>query len=96
MNSESTDLVAISGAKGFVGKNLRKFLSQHNIQSIPISRTNFHKNQFPQLKKVIHFVHLAGIGSESIEQKFQNVNKLAIALTVMLKELQQKRLFQKL
>ena len=74
MNCNSTDLVTISGAKGFVGKNLRKFLSQHNIQSIPISRTNFDKNQFPQLKKVTHFVHLAGIGSESINQKFQNVN----------------------
>ena len=74
MNSNSTDLVAISGAKGFVGKNLRNFLSQHNIQSIPISRTHFNNNQFPKLKKVTHFVHLAGIGSESIDQKFQNVN----------------------
>ncbi len=74
MVSENTDLVAISGAKGFVGKNLRKFLSQHNIQSISISRTHFNKKQFPMLKKVTHFVHLAGIGSESIDQKFQTVN----------------------
>ena len=74
MGSETTDLVVISGAKGFVGKNLRKFLSQHNIQSISISRTHFNKNKFPILKKATHFVHLAGIGSESIDQKFQNIN----------------------
>ena len=74
MGSETADLVAISGAKGFVGKNLRKFLSQHHIQSISISRTHFNKNKFPILKKATHFVHLAGIGSESIDQKFQNIN----------------------
>ena len=74
MGFDTADLVVISGAKGFVGKNLRKFLSQHHIQSISISRTHFNKNKFPILKKATHFVHLAGIGSESIDQKFQNIN----------------------
>jgi|TARA_B100001540_G_scaffold15249_1_gene13097 nucleoside-diphosphate-sugar epimerase len=74
MDSQISDLVAISGAKGFVGKNLGKFLSQQNIQSISISRNHFNKNKFPSLKNATHFVHLAGIGSESTTQKFQNVN----------------------
>ena len=67
--------VIISGAKGFVGKNLRKFLSKNKIISIPLSRNNFKKNQFPSLKNASHFVHLAGIGSESIDQdSFAKVN----------------------
>ncbi|MEC7711472.1 MAG: NAD(P)H-binding protein [Thermoproteota archaeon] len=73
MRAEITN-VAISGAKGFVGKNLRKFLSRNKINSISISRNHFKKSQFPLLKTATHFVHLAGIGSESITQKFQNVN----------------------
>ena len=67
--------VIVSGAKGFVGKNLRKFLSKNKIISIPLSRNNFKKNQFPSLKNASHFVHLAGIGSESIDQdSFAKVN----------------------
>jgi len=66
--------VAISGAKGFVGKNLRKFLLKHEINVIPISTKNFQNNQFPSLKKSTHFIHLVGIGSESINQKFEDVN----------------------
>ena len=66
--------VAISGAKGFVGKNLRKFLSNNQIKSISISRNHFNINQFPSLKKASNFIHLVGIGSESIDQKFQKVN----------------------
>ena len=67
--------VIVSGAKGFVGKNLRKFLSKNKITSIPLSRNNFKKNQFPSLKNASHFVHLAGIGSESIDQdSFAKVN----------------------
>tara|TARA_Y100000590_G_scaffold96306_1_gene109419 strand:+ start:11879 stop:12682 length:804 start_codon:yes stop_codon:yes gene_type:complete len=66
--------VAISGSKGFVGKNLHKFLKKNQIPVIPLSRKNFQKNKFPSLQKVTHFVHLAGIGSESINQKFENVN----------------------
>jgi len=67
--------VVISGAKGFVGKNLRKFLSKNKISSIPLSRNHFKKNQFPSLKSTSHFIHLAGIGSESIDQdSFVKVN----------------------
>ena len=75
MCTEMINRVIISGAKGFVGKNLRKFLSKNKIISIPLSRNNFKKNQFPSLKNASHFVHLAGIGSESIDQNsFVRVN----------------------
>jgi len=74
MRNQIANSVAISGAKGFVGKNLRKFLSSHKINPVSISRTNFNKGKFPSLKNVTHFVHLAGIGSESCNQKFQTVN----------------------
>ena len=74
MCAKITNHIVISGVKGFVGKNLRQFLSQNNIDTIPISRNHFKKRQFPSLKKATHFVHLARIGSESFNQKFQNVN----------------------
>ena len=75
MNKQIIDRVVISGARGFVGKNLKKFLSKNKISSIPISRQNFKKNQFPSLKNVSHFIHLAGIGSESVAQdSFVKVN----------------------
>jgi len=75
MCTEMINRVIVSGAKGFVGKNLRKFLSKNKITSIPLSRNNFKKNQFPSLKNASHFVHLAGIGSELIDQdSFVKVN----------------------
>ena len=75
MCTQMINSVIVSGAKGFIGKNLRKFLSKNKIPSISISRNNFKKNQFPSLKNASHFVHLAGIGSESIDQdSFVKVN----------------------
>ena len=75
MRTKIIDRVVISGANGFVGKNLQKFLSANGISSIPISRQNFKKNKFPSLKNSLHFVHLAGVGSESVNQNsFVQVN----------------------
>ena len=75
MNKQITDHVVISGARGFVGKNLKKFLARNNIDTIPISRHNFKNNKFPSLKKASHFIHLAGVGSESVDQdSFVKVN----------------------
>ena len=74
MSAKMINHVAISGAKGFVGKNLRNFLSKNKIRTISISRNHFKKNQFPSLNNTSHFVHLAGIGSESIDQKFEKAN----------------------
>ena len=83
MRTKIIDRVVVSGAKGFVGKNLRKFLTKNKITSIPLSRNNFKKNQFPSLKNASHFVHLAGIGSESIDQgSFVKVN-LELTKTVI-------------
>ena len=75
MCTEMISRVVISGGKGFVGKNLRKFLSKNKISSISISRNHFTANKFPLLKNASHFIHLAGIGSESINQNsFVKVN----------------------
>jgi len=75
MCTQMINRVIVSGAKGFVGKNLQKFLSKNKIPSISISRNHFKKNQFPSLKNASHFVHLAGIGSESTDQdSFVKVN----------------------
>ena len=73
MRTKIIDRVVISGAKGFVGKNLRKFLSANGISSIPISRQNFKKNKFPSLKNSLHFVHLAGVGSESVTVSYTHL-----------------------
>jgi len=83
MCTKMINRIVVSGAKGFVGKNLRKFLSKNKISSIPISRNHFKKNQFPSLKNASFFVHLAGIGSESIDQdSFVEVN-IEITKTVI-------------
>jgi len=75
MCTELIDRIVVSGARGFVGKNLRKFLSTSEISTIPISRQNFKNNNFPFLKNTSHFIHLAGVGSESINQdSFVQVN----------------------
>jgi len=75
MCTELIDRIVVSGARGFVGKNLRKFLSTSEISIIPISRQNFKNNNFPFLKNTSHFIHLAGVGSESINQdSFVQVN----------------------
>ena len=75
MRTQIIDRVVVSGAKGFVGKNLRKFLSKNGISSIALSRNHFKRKQFPSLKNASHFIHLAGIGSESIDQdSFLSVN----------------------
>ena len=44
MSVKMINHVAISGAKGFVGKNLRNFLSKNKIRTISISRNHFKKN----------------------------------------------------
>ena len=72
--------VAISGAKGFVGKNLRKFLSLNKICPISISRNNFKTSKFPSLKTATHFIHLVGIGSESVSYTHLRAHETEAAL----------------
>lgn len=81
--------VAIIGANGYVGKNLRAFLSKKNIDLISISRKNF--KTFRCEKKVIssslsekHLAnsirdcsavfHLVGSGKQTIKEDYNYVN----------------------
>ena len=74
MSANLKNHIVVSGAKGFVGKNLKKFLARKDLTQISLSRNNFQDNKFPSLKKASIFVHLVGIGSESFDEKFQQVN----------------------
>jgi NADH dehydrogenase len=88
MSNISTN-VAITGANGFVGKNVRKFLYKNKVRVLGISRKNFgkystetkaqSKNLLEQqlqkkLKNYDALVHLIGIGVESSGSTFEEIN----------------------
>jgi len=88
MSNISTN-VAVTGANGFVGKNVRKFLYKNKVRVLGISRKNFakystetkaqSKNLLEQrlqkkLKNYDALVHLIGIGVESSESTFEEIN----------------------
>ncbi|NWK05898.1 NAD-dependent epimerase/dehydratase family protein, partial [Marine Group I thaumarchaeote] len=79
MSSTSSD-IAITGANGFVGKNLRNFLHKKKINVLGISRKNFRKHASEvkmtstnllepklqtKLKNYDALVHLIGTGRRS-------------------------------
>ncbi len=81
--------VAISGANGFVGKNLRKLLHKKGIDLVSITRRNFHNYKFetkiisPNLSKNIPisklnkchaFIHLIGTGKQNTTTDYEYVN----------------------
>ena len=81
--------VAVTGANGFVGKNVRKFLYKNKVNVLGISRKNFIKystetkiqseNLLEQrlqkkLKNYDALVHLIGIGIESSRFTFEQIN----------------------
>ena len=81
--------VAVTGANGFVGKNVRKFLYKNKVRVLGISRKNFgkystetkaqSKNLLEQrlqkkLKSYDVLVHLIGIGVESSGSTFEEIN----------------------
>ena len=81
--------VAVTGANGFVGKNVRKFLYKNKVNVLGISRKNFvkyptetkiqAKNLLEQqlqkkLKNYDALVHLIGIGIESSGSTFEEIN----------------------
>ena len=81
--------VAVTGANGFVGKNVRKFLYKNKVNVLGISRKNFIKystetkiqseNLLEQrlqkkLKNYDALVHLIGIGIESSRSTFEQIN----------------------
>ena len=88
MSSTSSD-IAITGANGFVGKNLRNFLHKKKINVLGISRRNFRKHTSEvkitstnllepklqtKLKNYDALVHLIGIGRQSSKSTFEEIN----------------------
>ena len=88
MSSISRGIV-ITGANGFVGKNLRNFLHKNKINVLGVSRKNFRKHisevkitstnllepkLHTKLKNYDVLVHLIGIGRESPKSTFEEIN----------------------
>ena len=74
MNKRVKDKIAISGATGFVGRNLTKYFDRHNTKYTSITRTSFKTEHTQILSKCFCFIHLIGTGSENSETSFQRVN----------------------
>jgi len=81
--------IVVTGASGFIAKNLRKYLSEKNIELVSISRNDFKnfecerkiisKNYEEQilLKKTQNsdaLIHLVGIGSQSVNTEYDMIN----------------------
>ncbi len=81
--------IAITGANGFVGKNLRKHLNEKHIQVVAIARKNFfsYKNEkkiispnysekdiLSPLKGCHALIHLVGIGNQTLDSSYVPVN----------------------
>ena len=97
-----THKIAISGANGFVAKNLRHYLSKKNIQTVCIARKDFkilknetkiisknysEKKILPKLEECSTFIHLVGIGKQNIENDYESTNlKLTRELLQMCKK----------
>ena len=88
MSSISRGIV-VTGASGFIGKNLRNFLHKNKINVLLISRKNFHKYSSevkiistnllePKLQVTLKnydaLVHLIGIGRQSSQSTFEEIN----------------------
>ena len=87
--SDISTRIAVTGASGFVGKNLRNFLHKKKINVLGISRKNFRKHSSEvkitstnllesklqtKLKNYDVLVHLIGIGRESPKSTFEEIN----------------------
>jgi len=81
--------IAITGASGFVARNLRKYLSEKNIKLISISRNDFkqfknelkivsknydEKSILPKIQNSDALIHLVGIGKQSTKNDYDIVN----------------------
>jgi len=88
MSSISRGIV-VTGANGFVGKNLRNFLHKNKINVLGVSRKNFRKYASEvkitstnllepklqtKLKNYDALVHLIGIGRQSSKSTFEEIN----------------------
>ena len=81
--------IVVTGASGFIAKNLRKYLSEKNIELISISRNNFKNFKYEtkiitknyEEKKLLNkiqnsdaLIHLVGIGKQSVNTDYDMVN----------------------
>ena len=81
--------IVITGASGFVARNLRKYLSEKNIKLISISRNDFKKfkNEYKvisknydekillsKIKNSDALIHLVGVGKQSIKTDYDMIN----------------------
>ena len=88
MSSISRGIV-VTGANGFVGKNLRNFLHKNKIKVLGVSRKNFRKHASEvkitstnllepklqsKLKNYDALIHLIGIGRQTPKSTFEEIN----------------------
>ena len=81
--------VVVTGASGFVAKNVRKHLSDNNIKLISISRNDFKKFKneikiitknydekiiLSKLKNSDALIHLVGIGKQTVDNDYDLIN----------------------
>ena len=89
MDSRNNLHVAITGANGFVAKNVRSHLHSKGVQLTSFARKNFKnykgeqkillkkfdkKNLLPRMKNFSALVHLIGTGRQTAEATFDNIN----------------------
>ena len=81
--------VVVTGASGFVARNIRKYLSDNNVKLISISRKDFKKFKnetkiitknydektiLLKLKNSDALIHLVGIGKQTIYNDYNLIN----------------------
>ena len=81
--------IVVTGASGFIAKNLRKYLSKQNVDLISVSRSNFkkfnceskiisknynEKNLLQKIKNSDVLIHLVGIGKQSVKTDYDMIN----------------------
>ncbi len=81
--------IVVTGASGFIAKNLRKYLSEQDIELISISRNDFknfkneikiisknynEKNILKKIQNSDALIHLIGIGKQSVNTDYDMIN----------------------
>ena len=81
--------IVVTGASGFIAKNLRKYLSEQEIELISISRNDFknfkneikiisnnykEKNILKKIQNSDVLIHLVGIGKQSVNTDYDMIN----------------------
>ena len=81
--------IVVTGSSGFIAKNLRKYLSEKNLELISISRNDFknykcetkiisknyeEKNILKKIQNSDALIHLIGIGKQSVNTDYDMIN----------------------